>query len=229
MALAYDQQTVQARSSGVNSLQQTTGQAVDAGDLIVVGVGIFNVTAGAPTVTDDASQTYTEAIRNDPGGPEVGIFYVANHPGGTIKVTVNPAGASADIDFTVSEISGAATSGALDKTATNAGTGTTPNVSTGVLAQANEIIFAIMTHEGSSQALTPDGTYTQVGENENNASGQCYNHQYKIVADTASDQADWTTAASVPWHTACATFKEAAGGATKAHPALMAGPAAWCP
>jgi len=231
MALAYDQQTVQARSAGVDSLQQTTGQAVDAGDLVVVCVSTWfaNGTPGTWVVTDDASQTYTEAIdtSNQAQQGQVAIFYKENHPGGTIKVTVNPDGSSADIDFTVSEVSGAATSGALDKTAANSSAGT--SVATGVLSQANEIIFGIYTHQGATSTLSPDtaGGYTEIGENENNAGGQCYNAQYKIVASTASDTADWTG----PSGECCvATFKEAAAGAAaKAHPALLAGPAAWCP
>ena len=217
MALAYDQQTVQARASGVDSLTQTTGQAVDAGDLLVVCTSISNATGGAITVTDDATQTYTLAISSsatDAAGGRVRVHYFPNSVAATVKVTVNPPGASADIDFTLSEVSGAATASPLDAQVRSAGTSNAPNVVSGTLAQANEIIFAVMTHDGATAALTPDATYTQIGENENNSTGQCYNAQYKIVAATTSDTADWSKATSVNWETVLASFKEAAAGET---------------
>lgn len=226
MALAYDQQTIQARSGGVDSLQQTVAQAVDAGDLIVVCASTFftNGTGGTWVVTDDAGQTYTEA--SDVGADAQsygGIFYKENHPGGTIKVTVNPNGTTADIDFTVSEVSGAATSSSLDKTnnATGVlGTGsTTPTVDLATLSQAAEIKFAVFTHTDSTRTLTSGtgGGFTQIGENESNTGGQCYNAEYEIVSSTADVTCNGTIAAGGTggtWGICAASFKEAGAAAT---------------
>jgi nitrogen fixation protein FixH len=218
MALAYDQQTVQARSSGVDSLQQTTGQAVDAGDLIVVTSAIFNASGAVVTITDDAGQTYTEG-KHEQGdaSSHVNIHYKENHPGGTIKVTVDPTGGSADIDFTVSEVSGASTSGALDVavSATGAvGAGAfTATVATGVLAQANEIIFAIASHTADDRTLTEDTAdgFTLIGENQSNTAGQTYNSQYKIVASTSSVTVDMNAGANLnvgTWFICACSFKQ---------------------
>lgn len=219
MTLSVPSEFVQTRSSGT-SKQQDTAVTVSSGDLVVVCVSTYqsNGTAGTWAVTDDAGQTYSEAIDSaglaTPGC--IAIFYKENHPGGTVKVTVDPNGTSSDIDFTVSVVhsTNGAFSASLDKALAEQDVTTgTPNIATGTLVQADEIIFAIITHQEANTTFTPDGTYTQIGENENNATGQCYNAQRKIVATTTSDVADWTLGASRDSQMCLASFKEPAGGA----------------
>lgn len=217
MALSYVRQFVQARNSGT-SLQQDTAIQVSAGDLVVVCASTWftNGTPGTWTVTDDASQSYGEVVDTVGSGAQglVGIFYKENHPGGNIKVTIDPNGTSSDIDFTVSVVSGAVTSGSLDKAVSDVDYSAN-NISSGTLAQADEILFAICTHQTGTQTLTPDtaGGWTQIGENEDNSSGQCYNAQYKIVASTTSEVADWTGPFGV-LEMCLASFKEGAAVAT---------------
>lgn len=185
---------------------------IASGALVVVLTSVWNSSGSTATVSDGTAGTYTQAVTLNSGANEtIFIHYFENHPGGTVTVTVNPVGSGADIDFVIVEVSGAATSGALDNTNTATGTTSTPAIASGALDQADEIIFAILTHTSPTQAITPDATYTQAGENENNSSGQCFNAQYKIVASSASDTADWSTTPAQPVSYAClATFKAAA-------------------
>jgi len=218
MPLGYDQQTVVARGSGVDSLAMAAPQTVDAGDLLVVCLSTF-FSAGTPetwTVTGSLNGAYTPAISEATPATAaacIGIFYKENSTAGSETVTIDPDGATADVNFTFSEVSGGQTSGALDNTATNVdGTAlsNTPNVATGALDQADEIIFALMTYEGTDTTIAPDGTYIEIGEDENNSTGQAYNSQYKIVASTSSDTADWTLGGNFDWACCVATFKQAA-------------------
>lgn len=213
---------VQGRSTNVASLQQTTPLTVLPGDLVVVCVSSWNSNGDSLVVTDTASQTYTSAVQLThltDFGPQT-ILYVENHPGGNIQVTVDPNG-SADLEFTVTAVTGALTSGALDATDTNTGSfsgpsGFTASAVTGVLAQADEIIFAIAGHDSPwSHAMTEDTAdgFTLIGRAANNNGGQSYLAQYKEVASASSVTANTTGAAggagTFNWYACCATFKYA--------------------
>jgi hypothetical protein len=123
---------------------------------------------------------------------------------------------SMDLEADILEFAGAVTSSALDQAPTaTSGTSAAPAIASGTLSQADEVIVAIASHTGSDTTWAPDGTYTQISENEDNDTGQTYSSQFKIVATVASDTADWTLGASRTWFATLATFK-AAGGAPPA-------------
>ena len=190
--------------------------AVDAGDLVVICIATFfnSGTGGTWVVTDDAGQTYTEAVDSaGDASSQIAIFYKENHPGGSIKVTVNPDGASGDIDFTITEVSGAATSSALDKTAeATGGTNNTATVSLATLSQAAEIKFAIFSHTGGDTSLTAGSGFTQIGENESNSGGQTYHAEYEIVSATTDVVCNGTFGGPRDWFICAASFIEAAAG-----------------
>jgi hypothetical protein len=86
--------------------------------------------------------------------------------GGTATVTCNPNGTLADIDLTLSEYAGH-DANPLDQVPTETtGSGTAPNIASGTLTQADELIVAFMTIDtGFTGTITPDtgGGYTEIG------------------------------------------------------------------
>lgn len=214
MAISRVQKVVDTRESGVGSASvQLTGVA--AGNLLVLTSAVFNSSGGGVVVTGGGDWEQAANINGD-ASSQIYIHFCLAATGGTTTVTCDPNGASADIDLTLSEYSSPLRL-VRDKSVTNSGTftrsvGASPLVVSGVLARADELIVAIMSSTGQDGvALTPDGTYTEIGENQDNSGGQCYNAQDKLVSTTASDQADWTIAAGTgpdtdTWFCALATF-----------------------
>ena len=223
MAIAVVGDSVSARVSGANSANLTRN-SVGAGNLLVICVSTFNTSGAAATVSDNVNAgNYTQAYTlENPSNGWCQQYYHTNVGSGNTQVTVDPTGSSADIDFTITEISGAALSSVLDTaTTTNSGTydnaaGGTATITTATLAQANNVAVASMTNNGNSNALTPDATFTQVGENENNSSGQCYNAERKLLSSTAAVTATWAIGIAgtgmSTWTCGIGIYKEAAAG-----------------
>lgn len=221
-SIAFDEHDYAETTSSATSLA-VTGVAHDAGDLLVALVSVFNTAGNTMTVSDPTNGTWTVAT-GSPVLPDANsqghIQYLQNASGGTVTVTCDPTGTSSDIDAVICEVSGAATSGVLDQyvEATGAGlsTNTTATVTTGTLAQANNIIFAICTHTGPTTGLTSDATFTFIAEDEDNATSQAIHTEYKLVTATTAvtatvvitgpGETGWT------WGIAAAVFKEAAAG-----------------
>ena len=197
MALAFVGTTPRTRVTG----QASTTLAItvaNAGSLIVVNSFISN--GGGSTVSvSDADGSYTAVVANGtaPDASSQGHqHYRANHPAGAYTVTVDPAGSSADIEFFVSEITGAATSTPLDSNsgqttaAMISGSGTWTITSGSPLAQAANIVFVLGTHTVDDRTLTSGNIQgsaaTLVGENESNSGGQCGHVEYRIINSTSA-------------------------------------------
>jgi hypothetical protein len=218
MALAHVQSVVDARVGGADS--SSLSITPTAGNLLVLGSAIFYSagTGGVRTVSGGGTWSSAGEFNGD-ATSWVCLDYTASATGGASTVTCNPNGATADIDLSCAEFSGHAAS-PLDKSnvTNSAVASSTPNVASGVLAQANEVIVAMCSHTGGNTSIAPDATYTQIGENENNSTGQTYNMQFKIVASTSSDTADWTLGAARDWFALLASFQESAGGGATPSP-----------
>lgn len=236
MALAYIGSTADARVTG--SASSTSAVTIaNSGALMVVNALIYNTGGTTCTVSDDVNGSYTETGHAfADSGSECWQFYFANATSGSVTVTVNPGGASADIEFWTSEVTGAATSSVLDTesgsttAATTNAAGTMTITSAGTLDQADNIVFVVATHNTVTRTLTT-GTIggsaaTQVGENEDNASGQCGHVEYRIINSTSA------LTSTVTWGTVGADgvgtygivqgiYKQAAGGGGSAVPKIM--------
>jgi hypothetical protein len=211
MAIAFVAKTVDTRASGVNS-DSVTLNGVTSGALLILTASCFSASWDG-TISVSGGGTWALAAQaGSTADGKIFIYYCASATGGNTTVTVDPNGTTCDIDLTLSEWSGAAAS-PLDVAPTaTTGTSTAPAISSGTLAQADELIVAITTQISADTTLTIDGTYTEIGENESNTGGQCYNAQYKIVSSTSSDTADWTLGASRTWYACLASFKASGGG-----------------
>ena len=216
MALSVISTTQIGRASGANSAASAS-IAVQAGDLIVVPCAIFNTGGTSPTATvsDGTNGTYSVGPATENSGDGfIECHYFENSAAASITVTVDPSGSSADIDAWVVVVRGAKTSGAYKGalSGTNTSTSSTMTRSTGTLDQADNIVFAIGTHDNTDIGLTADGTHTPIGENENNGSGQAYLAEYIIVSSTTSVTSTIAIGDSRSWWIAQAVFEAAAGG-----------------
>lgn len=214
-------QVLASSRNSATSIARTYSSAVLPGSLLVAFGAVFNNGgSGEPTVSDNVNGAWGAvastgfAVSGDPDS-EIYLWSFPNSAAGTPTVTMNPPGASSANDLVLFEITGAATSDPRDVSVTNSGSGagTMPNVATGVLAQAAEIIISGFSHTGPDMTLTEDAadSFTLADEDESNSGGQTFLVQYKIVAAVTSVTVNGTLGSAPPphtWFTGVASFKE---------------------
>jgi hypothetical protein len=193
----------------------TAAITYSSGSLVVVTEACFSTTVAELTLADGGTHTYT--VANSASGDassHVIIRYAENTTAGARTLTWTETGAgNTDLEADVIEFAGAETSGALDVApAAATGTSATPAIASGTLAQADEVIVAMGSHTGADATWSFDGTYTGVSQNDDNDAGQTYATEYKIVASTSSDTADFGLSASRDWFCTLASFKASGGG-----------------
>ncbi len=188
------------------------------GSLIVVLGSMYDIFAPADgNVTDNKGNSYTlapNASYPGTGNQAVAIWYSANVTGGAShEVTLTPGGSAFANNVAAMEITGAATTSPMDVNPTGtSGTSTGPTITTGTLAQADEILCGIFstTSSGSPALGVPSG-WTLIAEEENSVHLP-YNAAYLIVSSTSTLSPTWSIASSQAWRCALASFKAAAGG-----------------
>jgi hypothetical protein len=200
----------------------TTSVDAPAGSLIVVAVGCWdNQNSTIISVTDSALNTYDIAVQAT--APSVsapcGIAYCLNSTndlpsGGTITITQSGL-VQAILGAWI--VSGA--NGGLDA----APAGVTPgagassvSISTGTLAQANEIVFGFVTTSQSISVLSNPSGFTELWNNTATPPGPIDNtmaFSYNIVSSTSTVtyNPSWTSAVNVA--SVMASFKATAGAA----------------
>lgn len=158
---------VQANSAATTTNANTLSVNINpttAGDAIIVAVAIK--ANPISTITDNLGQTYTLASSISVGGSGLSyIYYVLNTGEGVTTITVTLGALVSDtIVLTAAEYSGISTSGALDKTSTNANTSTSwTSGLTATTSQANELLFgSAYDSQNSTTILTPGTGYTTV-------------------------------------------------------------------
>ena len=229
--LAVVQAPDSVRVTAADSASLAIG-SIPVGRLLVVTSSVLNTNGTTATVSDDVNTgNYAQsATISAATNSQLFIHHKANTLLGTTTVTVNPVGASAAIDFTVLEVSGASLTLPEDKTGTSSSTfdkavGATSTMTLAALAQADELVVGAFSHTGDSPTLTSGSGFTLAGENENNITGQCYHAEYKIVASTTGPTVDGAIGAvgigTATWIIAAASFKEV--GPTGATEVLWAG------
>jgi hypothetical protein len=196
--------------------------AVTAGSTLVFAAWWYNDTGSvtSPTVSDTVNgawtvQSYLSFSAAD-ANIQVAVGTFENTGAGTPTVTFNPDGNAYVGGFAIGEVTDAATS-SIDKsnvTGQNASS-QAPSIASGALAQADEAIFAAFSSNFSgTQTINKDATYTEWAEEESNAT-QAGASQYKVVASTSSDTADWTFGGGTGgWVAALMSIKKTAGAAT---------------
>lgn len=185
---------------------------VTAGNLLVVGGNTYD-TAGTTghTVTDSVGTSYTvfnctaltATLPNATPFIAVGIAPSS----GANTVTVDPTiDASANqINFAIGEFSGTATSGIVDVDGgSSTGTSTSPSDSI-TTTTANALILGLVGFQ-TSAAVTPDGTLTQIQEDQGSVNG--YNFAFRLATTATSYSIPWTLGSSQEWTACTVAIKE---------------------
>jgi hypothetical protein len=232
MAIALVQ-SVDKVVTGVASTTLAFTSNVTAANLLVVSHAHWQGgTANINTPTDTLLHTYTGVTAQQAfGGGGVNnklrSFYVENCSGGANTVTFAMSTSTGDITCSVSEWSGAETSTALDKTNTATFSATTTGTAgaTGVLTQADEMIYAAVAHDGADTTITEDSAdgFTIIQEAEGGTSDMNLATQYKIVSATTDTTPNWTFGASRTGAGHVGTFKATGGAPADQEPALIGG------
>lgn len=185
---------------------------VTTGNMLLAWLSAYPGGTVTATCTDNQGNTYTQSYGQNDTGTGVMIFgwYAKNVTGGSVTITVDPAGASSDITMVVAEIAGADTTTPADQVNTARNNSTTPSVAV-TTATANEGYFACVTHDGTDRTITQAGGWTVVREDE----GGSTHMPISVIWQTAAAgtiTASWTFGTgAVNWVCGLASFKEAAG------------------
>lgn len=188
---------------------------VTSGNEVICGCADFESASGSiPSggVTDTRSTSYTQRNPSTTGQGRSAIHHGTLATGGACTVTLNVSNASGFPALAIHEVSGLAAT-PYDQGATATGTGS-PTATTGSTTQANELVFAVLTHVGgANQALAVGSGYT-LAEVQTNTNFAPIITEHKRVTATGAQTATFAAIASSPtWFISVATFKEAAAGA----------------
>lgn len=195
----------------------TTGVTTTTGNLFVASTGFC--CAAFTSVTDSKGNSYTNAIADitDAIGGKSRQDYKENGTGGASH-TFTLTGASAAFfgTMSVTEVSGAATSGALDKTATgitNPGATSHTTSSTATTAQANELLLGFgSTSAGPTTFTTDTGAgWTEQTNISTDADTEGLITGTRIVSATSTFAYTYTTAETRDATQGISTWKEASG------------------
>lgn len=200
-------------ASGATSVSCTTSAATVSGAQIFTVYAIGGTNNATISVTDSASHTYTEGtqLNGSSNIASVAPFWVLNASvvanGGSITGS-QTGGSSGNQYLSGASISGVATSNALDaQAAGTTSTGTTPSISTGVLAQANEIVIGwILIHNGSGDTFTEAPGFTTGGTVTGGSPG-AVRWAYEVVSSTSSVTYAPTLGTSEQYWTNVLSFK----------------------
>jgi len=191
----------------------TAGGTTTTGSTFVISAS-FDPGANISSVTDSKGNTYTQVVtpQTTSSGSKLAMYYCANGTGGASHTaTVNYSATAYSVVYLV-EVTGAA-SASFDVTAKTVDTSSPFTVSTGTLAQADEVVItAVANDDGSSVNYTSSNT-TIIGENNDTANYWTGAISKQVVASTSSFTPSFTLSAGTNLALITATFKAAGGGA----------------
>jgi hypothetical protein len=188
-------------SSGV----VTFTNAVTTGNLVVVGLTIWNTTIPSNAITDNKGNTYTkvaEAIQ--PGTTDhAALFYAKNVTGGSSFTVTSSVGGT----ISVHEYSGISTTSPFDKAASSTGTSATVSSGTVTTTLASELYVGVMWSEGSASS-TAGGGYTLREQEINNVANERQATEDQVISVATTTKALWSIASN-DWAAAIASFRAA--------------------
>lgn len=174
-----------------NSLNLPITHNAAAGSFIGVFVLIGPARTFA-TFADSKGNSYTSDLVGGIGGVGLLWFFYSPNPatpltvGGGDSFTVTWTGSADAPNMSAFQITGLVTSSPLDVTGTVAsGSGTTTTITSGVLAQANEIVLSVLTTAGTAGGYTHDAAFTPLSANQQTG-GDLLAIDSLIVSSTSS-------------------------------------------
>lgn len=219
MAVAYVRDTGRITGGGVDSASGSFAALPAAGNAVQVLYSVWRsggATVSAGGITDNQSNTYSKADEGAIGSICAGIFYDEDigSPSGTFTVTINPDLASAYIEAVAIEVSGVADSSSLDQHNNATGNSSTPTVTSGTTAQADEFaVGALVVDDGSDAGIDTAAGWTTAHLHQSSGDTISAYQAYKVLSATGTQTFDGgTLSSSVNWAIVVATFKGAASG-----------------
>jgi hypothetical protein len=211
------QNTAVAGASAATTLTVTLGSAPTNGNTliaVITAAGQYEVTGQVSGISETGA-TWTKAVaQGSQGACDTEIWYANNVSGASTTITITQA-ASGYMSAVVAEYSGLATSGVLDKTASNynSGSSTGDTGTTATTSQANELWIGGIGYDSyaTSQLSSPTNGFTVV--NWANGSGSWWlgevSTNFLAHNATATGTADSSGAigAAASWDGVMATFK----------------------
>ncbi len=194
----------------VNTASQAYPGNVTANSLLVCGGGVWNASLPTVQVAGSLNGSFT-VLSVAQGTGRYFLAYKIASGGGAETITVTPSTTSGNYHaWSCDEFSGVDTATPLDVDGGSAtGSSTTPSDGL-TTATANALLLGVMGHVTANTSITPNGSYTQIGEEENASLHTAFNLVFRIVTTAQAYTIDWTTGTSVTWGVYTAGFKEAA-------------------
>ena len=199
------------RSAARNSRITTTipDFGVPAGDILTISVATRD--HGGTADCDDSKGNTYEVIA-DQATPDGRVFtcfaQLSTALSAGDRVTATYPGFAGISLASINAITSAATTGVVDGISVNSGNSTHPTTGTVVTTQARDVLFAAVTHRGST-SLTPDASFTIVGQ----VSAGVGNHrltltpQFRIASKAGDYQATDMLCRSQPWQALIVALK----------------------
>lgn len=212
-------QTNQGTSFNVtNPSSSAWGGATTTGNHIIVAmVNDSNVVNYITSVTGAGVTTFTRRFSQN-GNSELTVWSGTVTSGATTALTFGFSQASATrMVWLAQEWSGIDTTTPYDKASTNAtGTSTAPlSGSTGVLAQADSVVFGLASASADPGTVTAGSGYSnKINDGATPTSARFGALESKIVAATTAQTANFTFANSVAWGCIAFAFRASAVSTT---------------
>jgi len=227
------------QSTGLQCADAATTQPFSFATLPVVNNYVFVFSSryapgtGTLSVTDNQSNSYTNAIQNGNASTNETIAYAkVTTSSGTFTITLSMVGSASGNYYCSDAIEWNNISAAtpFDVSTSNSGSGMSQNTgTTGATAQANELVLVCLSGDGGNpmNISTPAATgYTSLAVQQNASAHMGFEASYKTVAATGTQTGTWTTTVTSTWAAGIATFKidVVAGGVTPRLTMLGVGP-----
>lgn len=203
---------VQTPANGGNCTATTCAQPafspnVTAGNMILFGcmIGAIGRTiTGSDTLTNTFVTDKVQAETVDGGDMAAGHAY--NIAGGADTFSCNISGGSATIRVSASEFSGAATTAALDKSASAQGSSAAPASGAVVPTVDGEVLY-VVTRTANNRTYTAGVDYARVSQVPSNGPNTRMASEYYIQPTAASHDGTFSLSTTDTWATVILTFK----------------------
>lgn len=211
MAIEFGAQTVNT-DYGTSATTHTATLTLEAGDLVVVGIGSRDGATAVSSVHDSvngAGSPYTEVLQRYwvANGIRAALYFFQNSAAGSATITVTH-GSAARCGFNVSRWTGAHLTSALDQSNGADNTSTTGPHSHGSITTTGAGLMVTASQQGTSGSVETPNAFTAL-----TASGSAREYlQYLIVTGSTTDDGDYSTDVSVTSTGVIASFNQASGG-----------------
>lgn len=201
-------------AAAATTISVTLDGAPSNGNGLVIAITTSGTSTGRVSSISQTGVTWTKAIEvAHASGPTSEIWYGLNASSASASITVNLA-ATLNAHCVVAEYSGLATSSALDKTASNTGTGgsAADSGTTATTTTNNQLWVASLGSALTSGAyLAPSNSFTEVAQLGDATLLLAFEEKIVSATGAANTSAAWSLGSEAEqWAGTIATFKEPA-------------------